>query len=220
MSIPRPLSLLHDAVLRWARRIDLWRHALRCRWRGLDFSPVPLDALGLSAEHSVFYDDSGGPDLRQILRQVPIPRGSVALDYGSGKGGALITLAEFPFDEVVGVEISPALVEVAAENLRRSRIDDVRLVACDAAAFSDLDRVTHIYLYHPFRGDVIDAVLANVQASLVRAPRRLMVIYKNPVYHDRITHTGTFRVERELHVGPAASPWARYHVYVHEQGAA
>jgi hypothetical protein len=207
------------ALRRWVRRLDVLRYALRSRWRRLDFSQSSLDDLGLSAERSVFYDDSGGPDLATVLRHVSIPPGSVALDYGSGKGGALITLAEFPFSEVVGVEISPALIDVAVENLRRSRLDKVRLVNCDAAAFQELDRVTHIYMYHPFRGEVIDAVLANVQASLARAPRRLMLIYKNPVYHDVMMQSGTFHLQRQFHVGRAEAPWGRYFLYVHDPGA-
>ena len=207
------------ALGQWVRRLDLWRHALTSQWRRLDFSQSSLDDLGLSSERSVFYDDSGGPDLATILKQISIPPGSVALDYGSGKGGALITLAGFPFNEVVGVEISPALIDVAAENLRRSRVDNVRLINCDAAAFQELDRVTHIYMYHPFRGEVIDAVLSNVQASLARAARRLTLIYKNPVYHHAIAQSGTFRLQRELHVGRAEAPWGRFNLYVHEPGA-
>lgn len=207
------------ALGQWVRRLDIWRHALTSHWRRLDFSQSSLDDLGLSSARSVFYDDSGGPDLATVLKQIPIPPGSVALDYGSGKGGALITLAEFPFSEVVGVEISPALIDVAVENLRRSRVDNVRVINCDAAAFQDLDRVTHIYMYHPFRGEVVDAVLSNVQASLARAARRLTLIYKNPVYHHAIAQSGTFRLQRELHLGRAAAAWGRYHVYVHDPGA-
>jgi SAM-dependent methyltransferase len=192
---------------------------LTSQWRRLDFSQSSLDDLGLSAERSVFYDDSGGPDLATILKRTSIPPGSIALDYGSGKGGALITLARFPFDQVIGVEISPALIDVAVENLRRARVEKARVINCDAAAFQELDRVTHIYMYHPFRGEVIDAVLSNVQASLARAARRLTLIYKNPVYHDAITHSGIFRLQRELHVGRPESPWGLYHLYVHDPNA-
>lgn len=200
-------------------RADVWWYALRSRLRGLDLSQVPLEQLGLSPDRSVFHDNSGGPDLKRVLKQLPIPKGSVALDYGSGKGGAVITLSEFPFIEVVGVEISRELLEVAEANLRRAHTDKARLVNCDASAFTDLDRVTHIYMYHPFRGEVLKAVLANVRASLSRCPRHLTLIYKNPVHHDAIIDSGAFRLERETNVG-RADRWGLFKIYVHDEQTA
>ena len=213
---------LESVAKKWqgrARRLvlghaDLWWYALQARLRGLDLDSVSCEELGLRPDRSVFHANSGGPDLARVLRQVPIPPGSVALDYGSGKGGALITLSEFPFVEVIGVEISDALVAIAERNLRRVHCRTVRQVICDASTFTELDPVTHVYMYHPFRTEVMAAVLRNIGVSLDRRPRRLTLIYKNPVHHDSIVASGLFRLERTLCVGSQDS-WGLFHIYTH-----
>jgi hypothetical protein len=68
------------------------------RLRGLDLAPVDnLDELGLAPERSRGHASSYGPDLRTILKMLRIRPGDTIIDFGSGKGGALITFAKFPF---------------------------------------------------------------------------------------------------------------------------
>jgi tRNA1(Val) A37 N6-methylase TrmN6 len=175
-----------------------------------------LEKLGLSADRSVHHASSGGPDLARVLSIVGVPRGSRIVDLGSGKGGATLTLGEFPFTEIVGVEVSREMVDIAKANTTRAGRPDIRFVHRDAAEFVDLDRFTHVYMYHPFHEAVVDAVIANVAASLARAPRWLTLIYKNPVWHDAILASGLFRVTRELKFGRASHDDDLFRVYVHE----
>jgi SAM-dependent methyltransferase len=186
-------------------------YSLRNRLRKVDLDFVSVADLGLSDETSHFYSNSGGPEIQRVFKQVEIPRGSVVLDLGCGKGGALFSLARFPFTQLVGVDISPELIRIATDNAGRLGLRQVRFVAADAATFSDLDAVTHLYLYNPFPGVVMEQVMANVARSLAAAPRNLTIVYKNPVFHDQIAATGLFTHVNTLHAGEHA-----WHVYQHK----
>src|SRR5690242_13468196 len=45
----------------------------------------------------------------------------VFIDFGSGKGRALLMASEFPFRKVIGIEFSPELHAVAQNNIRQYR---------------------------------------------------------------------------------------------------
>ena len=167
-------------VMQRLRRGDFayLRYLAAVRWYGLDVHAVSLNELGLSSERSVAYETSGGPDLDRVLRQVGIPPQSRVLDLGSGKGGACLTLARH-FAEVVGVELSPALVRIAEQNAIKAGVR-VNLICADAATFTDFDRFSHLYLFNPFPPVVLTAVMQHLRASLIRRPRPFTLIYKYP----------------------------------------
>ena len=86
----------------------------------------------------------------------------------------------------------------------------------DAAGFVDLDRFTHVYMYHPFPSAVVERVVANLGASLARRERRLTVIYANPACQRVLESSGLFRVELEsVRFHPRAHARHTYSVYVH-----
>ena len=195
-------------------RTDEVLYSLNNRFRKIDLEAVSVDELGLSDERAHFHSSSGGPDCARILRSLRIPRGSVAVDFGSGKGGAALTLARFRFDEVIGVELSDALIAIARANVERAGIRNVRFVQADASEFADLDRVTHIYMYNPFPCAVMRGVMANIRASLARRDRELTIIYKNPLCHETIVDPpGLF--ERTFETMLSEQWW---YVYRHEPG--
>jgi tRNA G37 N-methylase Trm5 len=185
-----------------AGKTDELLYSLNNRWREIDLEHVSVDVLGLPPDRSHFHSSSGGPDCARILRSLRIPSGSVGLDLGSGKGGAAMTMARFPFAEVIGVELSEALVRMARTNVQRARLRNVRFVQGDAGMFTDLDRVTHIYMYNPFPCVVMEAVIANLRSSLARCDREVTLIYKNPLCHDAIVREPrTFDKISETFVG-------------------
>jgi SAM-dependent methyltransferase len=184
----------------------------RCWWRlrGLDFGVVPVEKLGLAAGRSEQHKDGGGPMLRDLVNRLPITEDDAALDIGSGKGGAMATLARFPFRHVDGVEICPELVEIARRNLAKLKLSQCRVTAADATTFTDLDRYTFIFMYNPFPECVLKDVVANIAQSVARAPRRLRLIYSNPLCESAILASGEFR---RTHV---YEPYPDYRICVYE----
>ena len=183
--------------------------------KGVDLRHVSVEDLGLSPGRSEHYASSGGPQLAQVLKNLGIPNGSRALDLGCGKGGAVFTLAEFPFLEVLGVELSDELVHIAKANALRLRVPPhVSFVCCDASLFTDYDRFTHLYMYNPFPSVVVQDVMKHVASSLSRMPRRLVLIYKNPVCHDDIVASRILTVQNDFKFGAGLNDTFR--VYLHE----
>lgn len=181
-------------------RIDYIRYLLWTRWKGLDFTPVPLETLGFSEHHSVSHAASGGVFLRDILNRIDMPAGSRVIDIGCGKGSAMCTLGTYPFKEVAGVELSESLARIAETNARKLGLDHIKVYVSDATEFSDFDRFTHIYMFNPFPDAVMRRVIDHIRLSLQRVPRRLTIIYVFPACHDVIMQSGLFRVEMECAV--------------------
>jgi SAM-dependent methyltransferase len=171
------------------------------RRRGLDLGFASVEDLGLPAARAHWYSDSGGPELAGVLDSLAIPRDSVGLDLGCGKGGAAITMARRHFASVTGVELSSDLTRIAECNAQRAGLGNLRFVCSDASAFASLDTFTHIYLYNPFPCTVLAEVLENLRASLLRRERELLLIYRNPVCDDAVAASGLFNRERTLKPG-------------------
>jgi SAM-dependent methyltransferase len=186
------------------------RYQLRNKWKGVDFGFASSDDLGLPRERTHFHSSSGGPVLARVFRTLEIPCGSVLLDLGSGKGGAALTLSRAGFAAVIGVELSEELIQVARRNAERLGQRNVRFVQADAGAFRDYDGVTHIFMYNPFPCEVMTDVMANLGASLERAPRPLTMVYRKPVCHETIVATGRFEAGDEQQFPPDVHPWRVY----------
>src|SRR6476469_2917953 len=117
---------------------ELW-YPLQWRLQGYDFGSSGLEALRLDSTRSNAHGNSGGPDLERVLSQLGVEPGSRIVDFGSGKGGAVLSMCKFPFQEIVGIELSPALIAIAERNCRRAGVSHVRFLEIDAASFIDLD---------------------------------------------------------------------------------
>jgi len=183
----------YASAIHYARRLatfdtQAWRYLpyrAKMKLLGIDLSWASVEQSGLSHERSHWYSDSGGPDLKRLLDTLPIDNSDSVIDLGCGKGGAMLTLARYPFSCVDGVEISEQLAQTAVRNLARRKITNSRVFCADATDFLDLDTYTYIYMYNPFPERVTKSVLNNIRASLLRSGRTITLIYKNPIF-DRL----------------------------------
>jgi Histone methylation protein DOT1 len=93
-------------------------------WRyGVDTRGIrPLEDLAIDSRHvahGVHYAPTRVRYFRAILRALPIPRDSVFVDLGAGKGRMLLLAAQSGcFRKVVGVEFSAELCRTAEQNIR------------------------------------------------------------------------------------------------------
>ena len=185
----RVLRLLRHAATDWRylfykAYVPVWRYSMARK--GVDLSPASHEELGLPPDIAYEYEDSEAPFLAEVLRRLEIGPGDAVLDFGSGKGGALVTLSGFPFRRVAGVDLSPKMVETARRNLDRLGLDRIDLYCGDAAAFTRIDDFTHFYFFNPFPETVMRAVLRNIMDSARRRPRQITLIYCNPVCHETL----------------------------------
>lgn len=166
----------------------------------IDLKITPIEALNLPAERSHAYSNSGGLQLEKVLNSLKITPKDSIVDFGSGKGGALITFSKYPFAKITGVEISPALVAIAEKNLNKLKIKNFHMIVSDAAEFTDLVEYNFFYFFSPFPGNIMRTVIKNIESSLVKTPRKVTIIYYNPEYHnDVITNSPFIKIKEFNH---------------------
>ena len=179
-----------------------WREFIfrvRVHLRDIDLQNASTDELGLSPDRSHEYANSGGLHLEKVLRALNITPQDAIVDFGSGKGGALITFARYPFLKITGVELSSELAAIAERNLNKLNIKNVDIIVSDAVDFIDLDGYNYFYFFSPFPAAVMRAVIKNIALSLARKQRKIVIIYFNPEYHDSVVTDSPFVKIKEFH---------------------
>jgi SAM-dependent methyltransferase len=166
--------------------------------RGLDTSRHVYDVPETADVDGVIYVPSAWHVLPRALRAVGAGDRDVFVDFGCGKGRIVHQAARWPLRRVIGVEVSTELADFArtlvAAHSREHRCRNVEIVVCDAAQFPVADDVTIAYFFDPFRDKTFDAVLDNLVDSIDRHPRRLRLIYVNPIHGAQVLATGRFRL--------------------------
>ena len=83
---------------------------------------ISLKEIGLEHNERREHYPTGFDDFRCMKKfLVPETPNEVFIDYGAGLGRVLVLAAMLPFKRVIGIEISPVLVERARANLFRCR---------------------------------------------------------------------------------------------------
>jgi SAM-dependent methyltransferase len=168
---------------------------------------VAPEELGYNDPDCHEYVPSGYSDFRALMRAIPLRKNQdVFLDYGAGKGRALIMAGTYPFRRIIGVELSAQLLETAQLNIerarRRLRCKEIELVNADASSFIVPTDVTVIYFFNPFHGAVLAAALENIRRSITELPRLIHILCTNPSSQSRF----------DLEVGQC--PWLVRHCEV------
>jgi SAM-dependent methyltransferase len=171
---------------------------LRAHFGALDLRYASVGELGLSPERSHDYRHSGGIHLEKVLDTLQIGAEDAIVDFGAGKGGALITFAKYPFARITGIELKPELAEIARSNFRLLKLTNIGMVVGDAADFSELDAYNYFYFYSPFPEEVMATVMRNIAASLAKAPRAATLIYCNPEFHETVIEQSPFHKSGEF----------------------
>jgi SAM-dependent methyltransferase len=134
----------------------------------------------------------------RLLHQVPLDwESSVFLDYGAGKGRALILAAQHGFRKAIGVELSDELCVAARKNIeiyhRRHRASAIEVHCGDAADFDVPGEVDVAYFFNAFDAEVMLATVDRISKSLCRFPREFYVICLYPRFIDLFINAGFTR---------------------------
>jgi hypothetical protein len=116
-------------------------------------------------------------------------------------GRVVLHAARRPFRQIIGVEVSPALTEVAKENRDAYRgpraCRDLRLVRADATTFALPRGDLVVYLYNPFDATVLGSILDRLAARAGDAA----IVYHTPVHADAIDGRPDFVPVADLGIG-------------------
>lgn len=125
------------------------------------------------------------------LKAVSVPHpGFTFIDFGSGKGRALLLASGFPFRRIIGVEYCKTLNVIARENVKRfpagmRRCDNIEIVDADATEYPLPNEPLLLFLYHPFAEPVMAKVARKAAESYRKNPRRIVLVYLYP-YHAHL----------------------------------
>jgi SAM-dependent methyltransferase len=201
-------SLRTEGLRRTSLRVADHLIYLRNRWidRGFDrrfgtdtSGVIPKTALRLEGEHADganHYEPVQLPVFRRIMRDLPIRHADYAfLDLGSGKGRALLMASRYPFRRIIGVELSPVLHEAAVRNValfaqRRPMRVRIELVCGDALTYPIPEGDVVCFLYNSFGRPLMQELVAKLEAAHRGRPRRIFVVYRNPVCADLFERAG------------------------------
>jgi len=120
------------------------------------------------------------------------------LDLGSGKGRTLLMAADYPFRRVIGVELLPALHQIAQQNLRQYRsasqkCDVLEAFCADATAFPFPAGPLVIYLFNPLPESGMRQVVLNLEKTLRVQPRPVYLLYHNPLLEHVLSEGAILR---------------------------
>ena len=168
------------------------------------------DAEALSTLTITSPNKDAGHDYRPVPCQVfdwaiaQIPEdlsGFTFVDYGAGKGRAMLLAAEHPFAAVAGVEFAAELHDNAQMNIAQyprsnMRCRNVECVLEDAVQVGPPEGASVHYFFNPFGRGVFAEVLNNIVMAYRMKPRRLYLVLIDPIATDLVDASGVFaRVE-------------------------
>jgi glycosyltransferase involved in cell wall biosynthesis len=196
--IPKSVKAIHavvqlkDAVRSLPFGLSLARFYGRCRDWAFDLRHG-VDTRGVSAvtsfsvtghhlEEANAYEPIHLGELEIILSDLSIPFPQFTfVDYGSGKGRALLAASSFPFRTIIGVEFARELHETALQNIRRYRPSSQLCVVptsihADAAEYELPHHPLILFFFNPFKASLMELVVQKITQSLADSPREVFII--------------------------------------------
>jgi len=122
--------------------------------------------------------------LEKVVEYLKLSSDDVCIDLGCGKGRVVFFFASQKVKKVIGVELVENLVNIAKKNLKNLRIKDratVEIFHGDATKFN-FEECTIFFLFNPFGYKTLEKVILNIKNTLVTNPRRIRILYYNPVH--------------------------------------
>jgi predicted RNA methylase len=205
----------------------MWLHAIQTyldgsldRKFGTDTSGrIPLERLTIesgNAREGVWYEPMSENIFAQIMNNLNINWGEFNfIDFGSGKGRVLLLASNYGFKNVIGIEFSKELHQIATENValwdqstgRRSNIVPVYM---DATEYAIPNEPLVVFLYSPFMGKTMARVLENFVASFNETPRQIVIVFygMNPETIDLLKNMNFHGRELNIH-----ADWLQFNKY-------
>lgn len=178
-------SLKDNGVLPTIRKIG---QRINYKTKGVDFSTqniYDLTRTGEHQEHGTALVSTSVDFLKQLLKdletQIDKPlRRDLFVDYGSGKGAAIIHAKELGYKRTIGVEFAKELHEQAIQNIEALKLEQVASIYADATSYVLPNDISLIYFFNPFDELVMKKVIANILAQKEQFENEVYVIYGNP----------------------------------------
>ena len=192
----------------WEQVVDSLRARAERRFdarHGLDsVAWIPVSDLTVDSPSKAFANIYGPTPawlMPRFLRSIPEKDLSqfTFVDFGSGKGRAVLLAARHRFKRVVGLEFSKELHAEATANIAKFREAGllaspvVESIEADVLDFDLPDGPLVLYTFNPFGAAVMKPLLERIAASHRANPRKIYFVYYDCVDHALVQAAGVFR---------------------------
>ena len=153
-----------------------------------------LEDKGIDISHATIYMPASYDLLENFFSRINLKEYHHFVDIGCGKGRAICVAASFGTKKITGVELSKDLCVSAKENLQKTKEkypDFIYDVYNNDAFYFQIEKdVDCIFMFNPFDETIMSGVLENIEASLQKNPRKINVIYINPLQKHLFLESG------------------------------
>jgi predicted RNA methylase len=148
-----------------------------------------MDVVGDNQASSLPSQSINPVIFRRAIAELPIQAQRARfVDFGCGRGRAVIMAARLGFSKVIGVEFSQSLCEEASRNVAKAAPrHDIVVLHQDACDYVITREDNVFFLFNPFTSGPLKRVAANIRCSWETSPRPLWVVYANPVWGDEFS---------------------------------
>jgi Histone methylation protein DOT1 len=120
----------------------------------------------------LFYQPTPARHIFNLIELIALAPDDVFIDLGSGLGHVAMMVSICTRSRSIGIELEAAYVERAQECARELNLSRVTFIQQDARA-ADLSAGTVFYLYTPFVGSILSAVLNNLRGEAAKRQIRV-----------------------------------------------
>jgi SAM-dependent methyltransferase len=127
------------------------------------------------------------------------------VDFGCGKGRALVVAAWFEFKNITGIDFAKALCISAEQNIKKVKLlypSATFNVVCDDVVNYKIKKEQNVFFFfNPFDEVIMLEVVKNILASLKEKSRKVYIMYVNPVHKETFLSAGFVEeyYKRKLH---------------------
>jgi len=125
----------------------------------------------------VFYQKTPARIVFELVENVSFMEGDVFFDLGAGLGQVVILVNLLTGVKAKGIEFEPAFYDYARELATELNLSDVTFLNMDARE-ADYSEGTIFFMFTPFKGEIMQAVLARLREESLR--RKIRVITYGP----------------------------------------
>ncbi len=145
-------------------------------------------------DHATIYMPAIYSMLELVFEKINVAGVDHLLDIGCGKGRAICVAAAKGCKKVSGIDFSKDLCMDALQNLtiiqQKKPLLLAKIINNDAYTYAIPNDVDCIFLFNPFDDYLMKGVVRNILQSLAAHPRKITIIYANPLNKSRFIDAG------------------------------
>ncbi len=146
-------------------------------------------------------------DIFILLKQARLDKSSVVIDFGCGLGRVSFAAAYLNARQSIGVEFNQGLFLAAESNKSKSKFKNkIVFVHQDASIFPIPNAANIFFFFNPFGFGTMSDVIKRIEWSIQTSPRKVVIIYYNPLFQNVLKASTTLKLKHEWSAGKTQYP--------------